>query len=438
MVAKKQAMGTLGEGELFSFEINFQPNQNDFPQDLYSDSFKKVAELAATYGGAIITVEGHSDPHKYQRMERQNAAPIELRRTKQAAKNLSMNRAIAVRDSIIGFAENRGVPLDPSQFTVVGHGIDQPKYPEPKTKEQWLSNMRVVFRIIQIEAEETAFRTVELTKRLQGRTPMFGSVGWMGGWAAALLTCFLLGCGEEPPAGTQNPSPPIAKEQPPPEPDTPETAPQPSGTWPYVTQDYQVALADDLLGKNVVLVFDGSGSMEKVECSGNLTKCEAAKQAVLQWSATLVPEANLGLVTFHADSQGIAAQPLSAGNRDGFIQTVRSIAPGGKTPLTQALKKAFELMERQAQRQLGYGQYTIVVVTDGIANDPESLTRVVNALLAFTPIDMYTIGFCIGTDHSLNQPGRTHYRAADNPDQLREGLREALAETQAFDATEFN
>ena len=68
-----------------------------------------------------------------------------------------MSRAISVRDSVIRFAESSGVPLDESQFSVVGHGIDQPKYPDPKTKEQWLSNMRVVFRIIQIEAEDEAF-----------------------------------------------------------------------------------------------------------------------------------------------------------------------------------------------------------------------------------------------------------------------------------------
>jgi len=68
-----------------------------------------------------------------------------------------MNRAIAVRDSVIQFATNKGVPLDQSQFTVIGHGIAQPKYPKPQTKEEWLSNMRVVFRIIQIEAEDEAF-----------------------------------------------------------------------------------------------------------------------------------------------------------------------------------------------------------------------------------------------------------------------------------------
>lgn len=157
VVARKQAMGTLGEGELFSLEINFQPNQNDFPEDLYADGFRRIVDLASTYGGAVITVEGHSDPHKYRRLEQKGASPVQLKRTKQAAKNLSMNRAIAVRDSVIQFAQNKGVPLDHSQFTVIGHGIAQPKYPRPQTKEEWLSNMRVVFRIIQIEAEDEAF-----------------------------------------------------------------------------------------------------------------------------------------------------------------------------------------------------------------------------------------------------------------------------------------
>lgn len=161
VIAHKQALGTLGEGELFSLEINFKPNQNDFSEDLYAAGFKKIVDLASTYGGAVITVEGHSDPHKYNRLEKNGASSIQLRRTKQAAKNLSINRAIAVRDSVIRFAKNAGVPLDQSQFTVIGHGIDQPKYPHPQTKEQWLSNMRVVFRIIQIEAEDEAFTPLD-------------------------------------------------------------------------------------------------------------------------------------------------------------------------------------------------------------------------------------------------------------------------------------
>jgi len=164
VVAKKQNLGTLDEGELFSFEVFFQPNQNSFSADQYSDAFAKVVDLASTYGGAVIIVEGHSDPMGYLRKIKEKASDIVLTRTKQAAKNLSLTRAIAVRDSIMDYSSVQDVNLDPSQFTVIGHGIMQPstgmcgQLPcAPKAKKEWLSNMRVVFRIIQIEAEEDAF-----------------------------------------------------------------------------------------------------------------------------------------------------------------------------------------------------------------------------------------------------------------------------------------
>ncbi len=160
VVAKKRAMGTLADGELFKFEINFKPNQQAFSQELYSDEFKKIVLLAATYGGAIITIEGHSDPHKYNKQKKNGAGAAALNRLKQAAKNLSVSRALAVRNSIKSYADVKAVPLDDSQLTVVGHGITSPKYPRPKTKEQWLQNMRVIFRIIQVEAEDSVFEPI--------------------------------------------------------------------------------------------------------------------------------------------------------------------------------------------------------------------------------------------------------------------------------------
>ncbi len=165
IVARKQQQGRLGEGELFSFEVFFKPNQDKFPADLYSDAFKRVAGLAATYGGAIITVEGHSDPMAYLQAKRDGAPAVVLGRTQQSAKNLSLSRAIAVRDSIIAYAKEKGISLDPSQFAVVGQGITQPRSGmcggdpcAPKTEQEWHNNMRVEFRIIQIEAEASAFK----------------------------------------------------------------------------------------------------------------------------------------------------------------------------------------------------------------------------------------------------------------------------------------
>lgn len=155
---------TSGEGELFSFEIYFQPNQNTFSPEMYLKSFQKVIELSSTYGGALVVVEGHSDPLGWLKKKKAGEPDVVLNKVKQAAKNLSVSRSMAVRDSIIDYGKNQGVSLDKSQFTTVGRGIGSPRTGmcgsdpcAPKNKDAWLSNMRVVFRIIQIEAEESVF-----------------------------------------------------------------------------------------------------------------------------------------------------------------------------------------------------------------------------------------------------------------------------------------
>lgn len=165
VVTRKQQQGTLKEGELFAFEIFFQPNQNSFSAELYQNDFKKVMDLASTYGGALITVEGHSDPMAYLSDKKAGKPEVLLGRVKQAAKNLSLSRAVAVRDSVIGYARQKGISLDESQFAVVGHGIAQPRNGlcgqepcAPKNEREWRDNMRVEFRILQVEAEASVFK----------------------------------------------------------------------------------------------------------------------------------------------------------------------------------------------------------------------------------------------------------------------------------------
>lgn len=165
VVTRKQQQGKLSEGELFSFEVFFKPNQDSFSVEQYKDAFKQVLNLATTYGGAIITVEGHSDPMGYLKLKKDGAAPVVLSRTQQSAKNLSLSRASAVRDAVIGYGKSRGVSLDAAQFALVGHGVMQPKSGlcgadpcAPKNEQEWFNNMRVEFRIIQIEAEASVFK----------------------------------------------------------------------------------------------------------------------------------------------------------------------------------------------------------------------------------------------------------------------------------------
>lgn len=164
-ITRSQAQGTIDNNTLFEFEINFKPNQDTFPVDLYRQQFERVVDLAATYAGAVITVEGHSDPLGYLKAVKEGKQPVVLNTLVQSARNLSVSRAQSVRDSIIGMAQQKQVFLDPSQFVVVGMGFQDPKTGlcgkdpcAPKSEQDWLSNMRVVFRIVNVEAEASAFQ----------------------------------------------------------------------------------------------------------------------------------------------------------------------------------------------------------------------------------------------------------------------------------------
>ncbi|WP_339137770.1 MAG: vWA domain-containing protein [Candidatus Electrothrix sp. GW3-4] len=190
--------------------------------------------------------------------------------------------------------------------------------------------------------------------------------------------------------------------------------------------------ADQWTRKNYVMILDGSGSMGDQRCSGNTTKNVVAQEAVMEWAQSVPADAHLGLIVF--DQKGFSVRlQIGQDRRQQFIEQVQNVEPGSTTPLTQAVQTAYELLTDQARKQLGYGEYHMVIVTDGAANLPEELTAEVNNVLAHSPIIISTIGFCITTTHSLNQPGRTIYKAADNPEALRQGLQDILAESESFD-----
>ncbi len=189
--------GALDDRTILSFTINFEPNQNTFNAEQYGVEFQRVVELASKYGNAVVAIRGHADPsktllelvragiakgvlkqsgssgnYKYSLEGKafdltQTARVQELvekgafdgvadhnpREIMQAARNLSLARAEAVRESIVGYAGGKGLQIDKSQIQPVGVGIREPFIAKPTNAEEARQNMRVEFRLLRILAE---------------------------------------------------------------------------------------------------------------------------------------------------------------------------------------------------------------------------------------------------------------------------------------------
>lgn len=222
----------------------------------------------------------------------------------------------------------------------------------------------------------------------------------------------------------------------PPAPVTEQSTPG-SEVWPPVRENMEVEVADNLFTKNYYVVLDFSGSMSERDCSGQHVKQTAAKTALARFAQIVPADANLGFLVF-SKNQIEELVPLGTNNRQRFDAGLQNLLPYGQTPLRDAIEQGYQKLEEQARKQLGYGGYTLVVITDGAASEGQDPTDVVQRILAETPVQIHTIGFCIGTNHSLNMPGRTVYKSADNLEQLSKGLEDVLAESEVFDVSGFD
>lgn len=156
------------DGTIFVVEIYFSPNQSEFSTSKYANDFAKALDIAETNSGALVIIEGHSDPLgilKEKKALREKKAgyksKAEIGQMEQRAKSLSFERAEQVRDNFLKYCKAKGINIDDSQFIAVGIGTHSPKFNPPRTEDEWAANRRVVFRIKQIEAELDKFTPLD-------------------------------------------------------------------------------------------------------------------------------------------------------------------------------------------------------------------------------------------------------------------------------------
>lgn len=189
------------------------------------------------------------------------------------------------------------------------------------------------------------------------------------------------------------------------------------------------AASDVRLTKNLYIILDASGSMYQIRCSGNKHKITIAKDSLSTFMQHVPADYNVGLYVF--DNQG-SRELVSLGkiNTPMLLQKVKAIQAGGKTPLCNAIEKASEKLLTQKKEQLGYGEYIMLIVTDGEADNQVALPKYVQEATD-EGIVVEVIGFCLASQHSLKTMVHK-YREANSPEELKTALEAVLGEAEEF------
>jgi len=183
--------------------------------------------------------------------------------------------------------------------------------------------------------------------------------------------------------------------------------------------------ADGLASDNVVIVLDDSGSMNE-RMSGGVRRIDAAKKAILAVLKQFPSDTKLGLMLLNGDRSkqhwAIPLEPLSVPQA---MRRVESVSADGGTPLGERMREGADALLRLRDKQI-YGNYRLLIVTDGEANDAKLLNLYLPDVLS-RGLLVDAIGVDMRQDHSLAT--RVHsYRRADDAAALSKAIEEVFAE----------
>ncbi len=179
----------------------------------------------------------------------------------------------------------------------------------------------------------------------------------------------------------------------------------------------------------LLLILDASGSMWGQ--IGGENKIVIARRVMKNLVNKLGAETQLGLVAYghrrEKDCEDIEIiTPLAALNKAALTQQIDGLNPKGMTPITGAIRKAFEAVPA------GTGATTIVLFSDGLETCGGDPCQIVSKAKATgTNFVMHVIGFDVGKENVAQlecaaQAGGGLYLSAENADELAAAFERAV------------
>ncbi len=176
---------------------------------------------------------------------------------------------------------------------------------------------------------------------------------------------------------------------------------------------------------NVVIVLDDSGSMNE-RMTGGVKRIDAAKKAIASVLKQFPPDTKLGLMLLNGErSKQHWAIPLDHLSVLQATRRVEAVSADGGTPLGDRMRDGAEALLRLREKQI-YGNYRLLIVTDGEASDANLLALYLPDVLS-RGLLVDAIGVDMKQDHSLATRVHT-YRRADDGEALSKAVQEVFAE----------
>jgi Ca-activated chloride channel homolog len=144
-------------------------------------------------------------------------------------------------------------------------------------------------------------------------------------------------------------------------------------------------------GQRVILVLDASGSMWG-QINGK-AKIDIAKDVVGKVMSSWKPEDDIGLVVYGHREKGSCTDietvwPAKPLNLNQYMSSIKNLSPKGKTPMTQAVRQAAEVLKYTEQKS------TVILVSDGLetcGEDPCAVARELEK--SGVELTVHTVGF---------------------------------------------
>lgn len=180
---------------------------------------------------------------------------------------------------------------------------------------------------------------------------------------------------------------------------------------------------------NIVVILDASGSMKnKFRGDETKSKMDAAKEALQEVLAKIPDGTNIGVLVFSGRNvPNKWVYPLGPKDTNRLIEAINRPEPEGGTPLGTYIRIGANRLLEQREKQYNYGNYRLLIVTDGEAQDPEKVAQYTPEVLN-RQLRVDVIGVDMKTEHQLAQQADS-YRRADNPGELVAAVTQILAET---------